>query len=216
VTVSAMAGDVDSFQPTRGAHVPKQFTITYDYLCPFARIANETLIEAIRSGHPFEPTFSPFSLHQNSLAPDATPVWDRPVDRHLGSGVLALLWSVAVRDGLPRRFADLHLALFSGRHDAGVDLSDPVVLEEIAASVDVDADEVRALIATGAPMEALRLEQTHMVERHGVFGVPTFIAGDEAVFVRFMERHRIDDLERVIDMITWTNVNEFKRTRVPR
>ena len=29
-----------------------------------------------------------------------------------------------------------------------------------------------------------------------VFGVPTFIEGDEAVFIRFMERGRVDDLDR--------------------
>jgi hypothetical protein len=36
------------------------------------------------------------------------------------------------------------------------------------------------------------------------------------VFVRFMERHRRDDLERVVDMLGWANLNEFKRTRIPR
>jgi hypothetical protein len=31
-----------------------------------------------------------------------------------------------------------------------------------------------------------------------------------------MERHKLEDLDKVIDMISWTNVNEFKRARVPR
>ena len=59
-------------------------------------------------------------------------------------------------------------------------------------------------------------EHTRLVEDHAVFGVPTFIAGGEAVFVRFMERHRPDDVARVIDMIGWSNLNEFKRTTIPR
>jgi hypothetical protein len=55
-----------------------------------------------------------------------------------------------------------------------------------------------------------------MVERHAVFGVPTFVEGDEAVFVRLMERGRVDDLERALDLIPWTGLNEFKRTRISR
>jgi hypothetical protein len=31
-----------------------------------------------------------------------------------------------------------------------------------------------------------------------------------------MERGRIDDLDRMLGMIEWTRLNEFKRTRVPR
>jgi len=49
-----------------------------------------------------------------------------------------------------------------------------------------------------------------------VWGVPTYIEGDEAVFVRFMERGRVDDLERTLDMLQWSRLNEFKRTRIAR
>ena len=53
-------------------------------------------------------------------------------------------------------------------------------------------------------------------EDHDVFGVPTFISGSDAVFVRFMERHNRTDLYRVLDMLSWTNLNEFKRTTIDR
>ena len=33
------------------------FAITYDYLCPFARIANESLVEAMADGADHEVTF---------------------------------------------------------------------------------------------------------------------------------------------------------------
>jgi len=49
-----------------------------------------------------------------------------------------------------------------------------------------------------------------------VFGVPTFIEGDDAVFIRFMERGRVDDLERALGLLEWTRLNEFKRTTLPR
>jgi hypothetical protein len=31
-----------------------------------------------------------------------------------------------------------------------------------------------------------------------------------------MERGRVDDLERVLDLLPWSRLNEFKRTRIPR
>ena len=71
-------------------------------------------------------------------------------------------------------------------------------------------------VDTGIPMKVLEKEHSALVADHAVFGVPTFISGDEAVFVRLMQRHAVDDIARTIDMLTWTNMNEYKRTRVPR
>ncbi len=31
-----------------------------------------------------------------------------------------------------------------------------------------------------------------------------------------MDRGRIDDLERMVDLLGWVRLNEFKRTRLPR
>ena len=49
-----------------------------------------------------------------------------------------------------------------------------------------------------------------------MFGVPTFIVGDEAVFVRLMSRGEPSDIDRVLELVGWTDLNEFKRTRIPR
>ncbi len=56
-----------------------------------------------------------------------------------------------------------------------------------------------------------------------VFGVPTFSAGDDAVFVRLMQRPHGDPdasratIERLLDLLTdWSELNEFKHTRIPR
>ena len=46
--------------------------------------------------------------------------------------------------------------------------------------------------------------------------MPTFIEGDEAVFIRFMERNRVEDLERALGLLEWSRFNEFKRTRIAR
>lgn len=192
------------------------FTITYDYLCPFARIANETLIADLEAGADYDVTFAPFSLYQNSLPAESSAVWDMDDDRPTGSGVLALLWSLAVRDTMPEFFVAFHAAAFSARHDDGVDLNEPDVLREIADGVGIDADAIDAMVDSGVPMQVLRDEHTRLVEEYAVFGVPTFVAGSEAVFVRLMERHRPDDLRRVIEMLEWSNLNEFKRTRIDR
>jgi predicted DsbA family dithiol-disulfide isomerase len=192
------------------------FTITYDYLCPFARIANETLVADLEGGADYDVTFAPFSLHQNSLPEGSRAVWDGAPGAPTGSGVLALAWSLAVRDTVPEAFLAFHAALFSARHDDGADLNDPDVLRAVATGVGLDADAIGAVVDGGVPMKVLRDEHTRLVEEHAVFGVPTFIAGREAVFVRLMERHRPDDLRRVIEMLEWSNLNEFKRTRVDR
>ena len=193
-----------------------KFAVTYDYLCPFARIANGMLIDELDAGVSFEVTFRPFSLHQNSLPDGAAPVWDDGSPNASGSGVRALLWSLAVRDNHPAEFLRFHRAVFEARHAEGADLSQPGVLEAVAASAGLDEHSIRAEVESGVPMKTLRDEHNSLVEDHGVFGVPTFIAGDEAVFVRFMDGERSEDLRRVVDMLMWTNLNEFKRTRIPR
>ncbi|MGI9641405.1 MAG: DsbA family protein, partial [Acidimicrobiia bacterium] len=86
----------------------------------------------------------------------------------------------------------------------------------VATAAGVDVAAVKDVVASGSPMENLRTEHSWLVEEFDVFGVPTFIVGDEAVFVRMMERHRLDDLERVLVLVDQPNINEFKRTRVPR
>lgn len=192
------------------------FTITYDYLCPFARIANDAVIDVLEAGDDFEVTFAPFSLSHNHLSDDEPAVWDDDSPNADASGVLALQWSLAVRDSYGHRFRDFHRALFAARHDDGADVNDERVLAEVATLTGLDADAVAGIVADGVPMKTLRDEHTALVEEHAVFGVPTFIAGDEAVFVRLMDRDRPDDLRRVVDMVTWANLNEFKRTRIPR
>lgn len=193
----------------------QSFSVTYDYLCPFARNASEAIVDALRDGAALDVSFVPFSLNENRADEGVMPQWDLP-SSSVGPGVLALVWSVAVRDNYPDSFLDFHVTMFSARHDDGEDISDLGVIEAVADRVGLDVGEVRALVESGVPAKTLALEHTRSVELHEVFGVPTFIQGDEAVFVRFMERHSTEDLDRVLDMLSWTNLNEFKRTTVHR
>jgi len=192
------------------------FAITYDYLCPFARNANEAVVEVLESGTQWDVTFRPFSLQQNHNDAEELPVWHHALDADMGSGVRALLWSLAVRDEFPESFRSFHVALFAARHDHALDVGDEIVLREVAAAVGLDAAAVADVVRTGVPQKALQAEHTSLVDDHAVFGVPTFIADGEAVFVRIMDRHNGDDITRIISMLGWDNLNEFKRTTIPQ
>jgi protein-disulfide isomerase-like protein with CxxC motif len=196
-----------------------QFAVTYDYLCPFARIANEIIIRALGGGAGHEVSFRPFSLSQVHLGEGDTAVWQtepRP------SGVLALEWGLAVRDEFPEAFYDAHLALFSARHDQGQDLNDPEVVRAAVASAGLDPDEVAKVVAGGQPIKTLAAEHTAAVEQHRVFGVPTFVLDGRAVFIRLMRRKTEPaearaTLDRLLEVMTdWPELNELKATRIPR
>ena len=56
-----------------------------------------------------------------------------------------------------------------------------------------------------------------------MWGVPTFIVGDQATFVRLMHAPEGDGelarrtVERVVDLVAgWPDLNEFKHTSIPR
>ena len=192
------------------------FDLTYDYLCPFARNANEAVVEALDAGQDWDVTFRPFSLQENHNGADDTHVWDSSLDAEMGSGVRALLWSIAVREKFPESFPAFHVALFAARHDRALDVSDENVLRDVAAGIGLDHAAVSSVVSTGMPQDVLRDEHTALVAAFDVFGVPTFIADGEAVFVRIMDRHNVTDIQKTIEMLAWTNLNEFKRTKVER
>jgi hypothetical protein len=191
------------------------FTINFDYRCPFARNAHEAVVKAVQDGTDIDYRFQAFSLDQAHVDEGAVPVWERP-EGERGGGVLALEWGIAVRDQFPDQFLEAHVALFSARHDQGLQLKDEAVLRAAVEGVGIDADAVAAEVATGRPLKAIAAEHTEAVDRWDVFGVPTFCEGEEATFIRFMERGRADDLARAVELLDWSRFNEFKRTRVPR
>ncbi|MHB8219177.1 MAG: DsbA family protein [Acidimicrobiales bacterium] len=196
------------------------FAVTWDYLCPFARNAHEHLVAGLEGGAPWDVTFSPFSLVQAHVDEGQPPVWDEPGE---AKGVLALQAGIVVRDRWPELFGAAHRALFAARHDDGRDLADPDVVRDVLTSCGVAADGVFEQIAQGWPLKELRRAHEESVSRYEVFGVPTFVVGDRAVFVRLMTRPNGDSalarstVERVLGLVTeHPEINEFKHTTVPR
>ncbi len=200
--------------------VMTSFAVTWDYRCPFARNAHEHLLAGLAAGADWDVTFVPFSLGQAHVAEGETPVWDRPGD---DSGLLALQAGTVVRDLAPEAFPAVHHALFAVRHDHGLDLRDRAVVREVLDRHAVDAEAVFARIDDGGALDTVRKEHEAAVRDHDVWGVPTFVHGDEAVFVRVMDRpgedgaHARRTIDRILDLLTgFPQLNEFKHTSIKR
>jgi hypothetical protein len=193
----------------------RTFSLTYDYLCPFAAGANQAVLAAMEAGADWQVRFVPFSLAATKVGEDERPVWERPGGAAGTSGVAAHQWALAVREFEPASFRDFHTNVFAARHREGRDINDQTVLETVATASGLDPAAVAPFVDSGSAAEILGIEHREAVARWQVFGVPTFIRGDQAVFVRLMDYTR-KDVERVLDMLEWSNLNEFKRTSIPR
>jgi len=199
---------------------PRAFAVTWDYRCPFARNGHSHVVAGLRDGAPWDVTFVPFSLGQVHVAEGEPDIWSHWED---DSGLLALQAGVVVQDKFPDRFLDVHEALFALRHDAGGQLRDEGEVRAVLEAQDVDADVVLDEIAAGAPIAAVQAAHEAVARGQHVWGVPTFIVGDQAVFVRLMDRAGTDvaasraSVDRILDLLTgWPELNEYKHTSIPR
>ena len=131
---------------------------------------------------------------------------------------------MVVRDHQPDRFLDAHVALFAlATTRAGTSGTRARCARPSPRSTGVDADAVFAAIATGEPLavdpqrargrrgEARRVGRAHVHRR-----------ATRPCFVRLMDRpagdgaHATRTIERVLDLLTWPELNEFKHTSIPR
>ncbi len=194
----------------------KRFAVSWDYRCPFARNDHEHLAVALADGTDWDVTFLPFSLSQVHVPEGGTPVWDDPAK---APDLLALAAGVVVRDQHPDRFLDAHVALFAARHDKGLDLRLPDVVAGVLDGVGLPGDKIVAEVSTAAPQQEIRRAHEQAVNELDVFGVPTFVVDDRAVFVRLMSRPQGDaalarrTIQGVLDLFeTMPDLNEFKHT----
>jgi hypothetical protein len=196
------------------------FAVTWDYRCPFARNAHEHLLAGLAEGASWDVRFVPFFLNQAHVEEGGTPAWDDPAHQ---PDLLALAAGVVVRDRFPDKFRSVHHSLFSARHDDAGDLRNRDVVVGALRRGGADADAVLAEVDAGWPADVIRDEHSRVVDTLDVFGVPTFIAGDQAVFVRLMTRPNGDaalatrTIDRVLDLLeNHAEINEFKHTQIGR
>ena len=198
---------------------PKSFAVTFDYRCPFACIAHDHVVEGLKAGADWDVTFSPFSLGQAHVEEGEPDIWEHP---GTDSGLLALQAGIVVRDQYPDRFLEAHMAMFDARHVEARQIRDEEVVRDVLDGVGVDADAVMAEVASQTPLETIRKEHEAGVAERGVWGVPTFIVGERAAFVRLMDRsggdgeRAVATVDRILDLLEWRSLNEFKHTDLER
>lgn len=196
----------------------RSFAVTWDYRCPYGRIAHDHIVTGLRAGADWDVTFLPFCLGQAHVEEGETDIWDRP---HDDTGLLALQLSIAIRDNQPGSFLAVHHALFEHRHNGGGNIRDEATLRRVIGDAGADVDAAFAEVATGRPLAVIREEHTKYVRSHHVWGTPTFVMDDKAVFVRLLDHSHGDaaaarsTVDRIIADIRWPILNEFKHTSVP-
>ena len=94
------------------------------------------------------------------------------------NSLLAARLAVAVPDDLR---PDFSLAVFRAEFAEGRPLADDGVLSEILASLGLPAAEFLQK-AKSDPVRAFLREETETAQKLGLFGAPTFVAGDGEVF----------------------------------
>ena len=198
----------------------KPFAVTWDYRCPFARNVHEHIVAGLADGADWDVTFLPFTLSQGHVPEGGTPVWDDPSK---ASDLMALAAGVVVRDEFPEQFGAVHSALFAARHDRGLDLRDPRVVRDVLDTSGVPGAKVLAVVDSGDPINEIQRVYEQATERWSVFGVPTFIVEDRAVFVRLMSRPEGDaalarrSIEGIVTLMDeQRDLNEFKYTTLSR
>ncbi|MCX7619888.1 MAG: DsbA family protein [Acidimicrobiales bacterium] len=196
--------------------MPLRFAVTFDYRCPFACNLHEHLADALEAGADWSVRFIPFSLGQAHVREGEPDVWDNP---DADTGIVAMQVGIAVRDHFPDRFLHVHRGLFHARHREGRPIKDPDVVRAVLAEQGLDPDEVWAHLEDGSALRTIRSEHETAVARHKVWGVPTIIAGEQAVFIRLMNGSDGDParsqaiVERLVGLIQdWPELNEFKHT----
>lgn len=197
------------------------FSVTFDYRCPFARIAHLHILDGLAQGADWKVHFSPFSLTQAKVEEsDPGCAWQ---DTDSDTGLLALEVSMAVRDHFPEAFNDLHRNLFNLRH---VDFGSLASRDDLSGAIEgsgLSAKEVFELVDTKEALKTVQREHEASVAENSVWGVPTFIANGQAAFVRLMDepsadgKPAIEVVNNIINMLQeWPQLNEFKHTTLDR
>lgn len=176
--------------------VPETVDVYFDYVSPFAYLAAEVLprhaarlgvelrwkpIQLLALGNyadglPYSPLKARYVAVDAARQAEYHGVPIQPPRPHpVGSEPALLVATAALGD---ERFPELHRALFRAAWRDRRDFAAPEVLEDCIRSAGGPVDGWRAGAAAPATAERLR-EQTAEAEGRGVFGVPSFVLGDE-------------------------------------
>jgi hypothetical protein len=193
--------------------------VTWDYRCPYGRIVHDHVVTGLLAGADWNVTFLPYCLGQSNRDPGLPPIWETP---QADSGLFALQVGVAARDADPARFPTFHHAVYEYRHTRAGNLNDRDAIAAMLTDAGLDASTVFDHVESGEPLRTIAREHMQYVNSHDVWGVPTFVVDDKAVFVRLLRTSdgnaetAIATIDRILDNIDWPILNEFKHTSVPQ
>jgi hypothetical protein len=193
--------------------------VTWDYRCPYGRIVHDHVVTGLLAGADWNVTFLPYCLGQSNRDPGLPPIWETP---KADSGLFALQVGVAARDADPARFPTFHHAVYEYRHTRAGNLNDRDAIAAMLTDAGLDASTVFDHVESGEPLRTIAREHMQYVNSHDVWGVPTFVVDDKAVFVRLLRTSdgnaetAIATIDRILDNIDWPILNEFKHTSVPQ
>ena len=132
-------------------------------------------------------TWKYFSLEQvnSKMGPD-WKVWEQP-EGFESRSLLSLIAGEAARRQGEEAFDRYHLALLTARHGGKgrlpLDKVDPLV--EVAADSGLDVGRLREDMKDPELPKTIGRDHTEAVEKHGVFGTPTFVfEGGNAAYLK--------------------------------
>jgi 2-hydroxychromene-2-carboxylate isomerase len=158
-------------------------------------------------------------MSQGYKADGDPDVWNDPAH---DPDLLALAVSVSVRDQQPDKFLASHEALFRARHEQSIRLVTFGEIEQVLTPVGVDVEMIKRDMKSRRPHQVIG-QYFEKYERFEAFGVPTFVVGNDATFVRYMTppsgdpKASIAVIESIVTLISdEPALNEFKHTRLPQ
>ena len=202
-----------------GQETTRSFGVTWDYRCPYGRIAHNHIVTGLLAGANWDVTFLPFCLGQSHVEEGMPPIWETP---HADSGLFALQVGMAARDTDQEKFWTFHLNTFEYRHTKAGNLNNRENIAELLTNAGFNSNDIFDHVEEGTPLRKIAEEHMRYVKSHDVWGVPTFIKDDAAVFVRLLDPAlgdtalAINTVNRILDNVEWPILNEFKHTSIPR
>ena len=127
-------------------------------------------------GESLDITWKHFSLEQvNSRYGPDWKVWEQP-DTHDSGSILSMRAGEAARLQGEQAFERFHLALLTARHSSGrIPLNQVEPLVSVAGQAGLDVSLFREALSDRRLLRNIGRDHTEGVEKHGVFGTPTFV-----------------------------------------
>ncbi len=141
------------------------------------------------NGRDVKVTYKSFVLEQANFASRHEPGWKIWEDKLFPSRDMPPLLAArcAAKQG-EEAFLKYNQLLFRARHQKDLDITNQLILLDVAREAGLDLKQFSEDLRTGAGVEDVAAEHEEAVEKYGLFGVPTlFFNGGVPVFVKLEE-----------------------------